>query len=209
MIRLMKKGLVLLLISTLVVFSLGSAVSANQKAAFESKLTGEEIYKGIVFGTGELGEKLELMDSKLMLDAQKDQEALDLIDKIVGEIGNIDPGYFTELQDAAYSQNPMQVDNAIDRGGELLEKALENLGYHISSQEDVDITAAVAGWVAMVGALAYNYAGAVHTALAGVNAGAYLNLYVYQNVEFWGGNSASSKLEREAYIIDVIEALHN
>ncbi|MFB1052093.1 hypothetical protein [Paraliobacillus sp. JSM ZJ581] len=206
--NLAKKGMLFMLISTLVLFTLGPSVLAGQNTSIQGKLTGEEIYKGIVFGEGELAKKLQTVDAEPVQDAKQHEEVLELIDKIIGEIGTVDPNYFEELQAAAYSMSPAQLDKAIENGGVLLQKALDNMGYFISSADEVDLTAAVAGWVAMVGALAYNYAGAVHTAVAGVNAAAYLNLWVYQNAYLWGGKSASSQLEKDAYFIEIMDALN-
>lgn len=202
----MKKSVPLLLVFALFVFSFGFAVSANRAESAQHEYSGKEIFKGIVFGIGELGGKLPV-DSRITQDVNKNQEALKMIDNIVNEIDRLDPEYFKELQDAAYSKNPSKVDKTIERGGDLLKKALDSLDYAATTKQDVDMAAAVAGWVAMVGAAVYNYAGAVHTALAGVNAAAYLNLAVYQNVWLWGSSASSSKIEREAYIVEVMEAL--
>lgn len=204
----MKKSLPLLLVFALLVFSFSSAVSASRAESAQHEYSGKEIFKGIVFGVGELGGKLPV-DSRIMRDTNKNQETLKVIDNIVNEIERLDSDYFKELKDAAYSKNPTKVDKAIERGGDLVQEALDNLGYTATSKQDVDMAAAVAGWVAMVGAAVYNYAGAVHTALAGINAAAYLNLAVYQYTWFWGSSASSSKMEREAYIIEVMEALEN
>jgi SdpC family antimicrobial peptide len=202
----MKKSVPLWLVFALCVFSFGSAASANRAESAHQEYSGQEIFKGIVFGVGELGGKLPV-DSRIAQGVNKNQEALKVVDNIVNEIDRLDPEYFKELQDAAYSKNLTKVDKAVERGGNLLKKALDNLDYTATTKQEVDMAAAAAGWIAMVGAAVYNYAGAVHTALAGINAAAYLNLAVYQYTWFWGSSASSSKMEREAYIVEVMEAL--
>lgn len=207
MYRWMKKALPLPLIMAMLVFSFGTAGTAFANGTERTqKYSGEDIFKGMVFGVGELGGKLPV-DSKITNEIDNDTKTLEVIEEILNEIKKLEPNYFNELQDAAYSKNPVKVDQMIDHGGILFEKALDNLGYLASAKQDPDVAAAVAGWLVMVGAAAYNYAGVVHTALAGVNAAAYLNLAVYQYVYLWGDSASSTKLEREAYILEVMEAL--
>lgn len=204
--RRMKRVLPLPLVLAMLFFSFGTAFAKTTESAKE--YSGEEIFKGIVFGLGDLGGKLPV-DPKVTKDLNNNQDTLAAIETILAEMDRLDSTYFSELQDAAYSKNPLKVDKAIDEGGALLEKALDNLGFLTSSKPDADTSAFAAGWLVMVAAAAYNYAGVAHTAIAGVNAGAYLNLWVYQYQYFWGSSQPSTKLERETYILEVIEALDN
>jgi len=192
LIRWMKKSLPLLLVFALLVFSFSSAVSASRAESAQHEYSGKEIFKGIVFGVGELGGKLPV-DSRIMRDTNKNQETLKVIDNIVNEIERLDSDYFKELKDTAYSKNPTKVDKAIERGGDLVQEALDNLGYTATSKQDADLAASV---------VVANITGAI-------NALAYLTVAVYEYVWFWGNSAPSSQLEKEAYVIEVMEALEN
>lgn len=202
----LKKLVLLFIIAALIASVVNPSVMATKGQDIE-RYTGEEIFKAIAFGAGELAEKIPAVD-KSVEKIEHNEETLAIIEKIVREMDSISPGYFNKLEDAVYSKNPVKVDQVMEEGGSILEKALINLDIVAPAQHDADITAVVAGWIAMIGALAYNYAGAVHTAAAAVNAAAYLNLAVYQYVYLWGSEVQTNQLERDMYIVEVIEAVH-
>ncbi|PEK57862.1 sporulation delaying protein family toxin [Bacillus wiedmannii] len=100
------------------------AAQAAQVKSFE--YSGEEIFKGFVFGQGDIGKGLSGVFSKPALQEFNKKEMKEFANLMVKRINEKDPGFFKELQKATYSKNPQKVDELLSKAGKIVQNDLSD-----------------------------------------------------------------------------------
>ncbi|MFE4764756.1 sporulation delaying protein family toxin [Bacillus mycoides] len=165
---------------------------------------GETLYRGLVFGQGEVAKTLpEVWTDERIKEANK-KEAKEASDAIIKAMKENDPKYFDELQKAVYSGDPIKIKSSLEKGGELLtssvkiEEDKKQLGVGEGRCAAVLWAVYAAGAVTTVGAV-------THAVLVTAGGGVVAYLYVVTEKEFWGSSRADSQSNlKQEVLIDQI-----
>ncbi|ANN35632.1 hypothetical protein CN936_09570 [Bacillus cereus] len=133
----LKKILVVFTVTTMIftllmAFQRSSFVNAQVKMNF----TGEEFYKGIIFGQGNVAKLLPEMWNEKTMKKVNSKEALELTDNITKEMKSINPAYFNELKQAINSKDFVKINEAFENGKALFKSAQSNLKLDIQKQTE-------------------------------------------------------------------------
>lgn len=105
-----------------------------------SRFTGEQIFRGLFFGEGEVAANIPELNglhvSNYITDAKKLADALDFQNRIVNQVKNDHPGYFSELKAAVDGRNHVSVQNALQAGSGYVEEAVAKLGVRRDAAEE-------------------------------------------------------------------------
>lgn len=185
---------ILLLVNTSSVFAKGNVDLANY--------TGEELFKGIVLGEGEVAKLFPEIWSKEMLELTSTPEAQESINTILIEIKDKEPTFFEEFREAVYSGNHLHIQEVLSNTVTILEALLEenfNLdemaAENTGSAEGRSIVAILA--VAITTVVVYSH-GAIVT-MGGV-AAAYLYVIGGKDVPWSSALQQESELQKELMI---------
>ncbi|MFB1052090.1 hypothetical protein ACEWET_14345 [Paraliobacillus sp. JSM ZJ581] len=110
-----------------------AASAATQHDTVNQTFTGEEYYKGLIFGQGEIGEIL-IRDEEILNSTNSDENT-EFITEVMAYIDQEYPQFFNDLQDAIESKDPT-------RAQDLLEKSRIYFTNYLESN-DLDMTASV------------------------------------------------------------------
>ncbi|HGE5782746.1 TPA: sporulation delaying protein family toxin [Bacillus pseudomycoides] len=181
-------------------------------AQTNKKFTGEEIFRGVIFGEGQVAKSFPQIWTKELLAKSNSKEQKQVTDAIVLEMKSVDSNYFNELKNAIDTKNSLKINNAFEKGGTILDKALKNLDSKLIKKEEVQKNDGTGRCVAFY--TVYVTAVAVQTAALGISLGAVNNVaaanyaYVYNQYEFWGApQEGTSSLEKEKFIQEVSDQL--
>ncbi|MGG0219811.1 sporulation delaying protein family toxin [Bacillus mycoides] len=208
-----KRILSILTLVTMIVTSIsffnGPSIANAQTS---KKFTGEEIFRGVIFGEGQVAKSFPQIWTKELLAKSNSKEQKQVIDAIVVEMKSVDSNYFNELKNAIDTKNSLEINNAFEKGGTILDKALESLDAKLTKKEEVQKNDGTGRCVAFY--TFYVTAAAVQTAALGIslgvvnNVGAANYVYVYNQYEFWGApQEGVSNLEKEKFIQEVADQL--
>lgn len=116
----MKKISSILIICALLIS--GFSLSNNRVTAKDfPKYSGEDLYKGIVFGQGDVAMQLPQIWDKETLKQYNNRQNSIFVNRLVKQIKKKDPLYFTELKQAVYSGNQVKIDRYLNIGVGFLE----------------------------------------------------------------------------------------
>lgn len=127
----MKKVLISVLASTVVLSAAAPAINHTVNAQTEGsqksehKYNGKELFKGYVFAQGEVGDKLKTKFKSSMVKRLNDEDSKKFVNETVNKMEKEDPDYFKNLQSAVYSKNPVEVDKLITKGGKKAEQVVK------------------------------------------------------------------------------------
>lgn len=128
----MKKTFVIFSI-TLLLFATFSGYLSTSKIvhASDKEYSGEEYFKGIVFGQGEVGELLTKLHSQKELETvkalSKDESFQTGVNDIVEYIKKNEPNLFEDLKYSIENQDPNELTKILDKTESLLYKYFEKI----------------------------------------------------------------------------------
>ncbi|HGE5782742.1 TPA: sporulation delaying protein family toxin [Bacillus pseudomycoides] len=188
---------VTLLITLLMFFNKPYSVKAETKKEF----TGEEIYKGIVFGQGKVAKELpQVWDEKKMQMANSKENA-EVVNKIIMEMKAKDSTYFKRLEQSIKTKDFMAIKKEFENGSVLLKNTVENLNFNVQTKETTQQNgtgnaAILSGVVALS-----------KIQMAVLPNGIVLNNI--SNVVIYTGLGSESELEKEKLIQDISDSIVN
>lgn len=127
--------------------------------------SGEELFRGVVFGQGSAGKVLGDLTARVALTREVERE----IDRIVAEIQREESGFFSEFASLAQSGDVIQVRDAFADLGRALNSALENLGYADGSNATAVTPRCIQVVLFAVGAVVYAGAAILQVAAVAVS----------------------------------------
>lgn len=129
--------------------------------------SGEELYKGIIFGQGEFGK--EIITNQEEYEKMNNKESIEFSNNFVDFIKEKNPTYFDELQKSIYDKDATLSLNMLETSGKYFDEYIE--GFEVEEQGP---SSRACGIVAVCGAAvvlgAYNYVVVVQ-AVAAVQVG--------------------------------------
>ena len=114
-----KKTLIMAFVIALGLLGGGCRRSTDSKPNNNSSLSGEDIFTGIIFQTGKVGQAIygEGANPLNLNESQpnsSDQNKISLIREIVSGINKVDPNYFNNLKEAVRSQDNYEIQKYLD-----------------------------------------------------------------------------------------------
>lgn len=137
----MKKVITIISI-TLLLFATFSGSLSTSKIVYASdkEYSGEEYFKGIVFGLGEVGEILTELHSpkelETLKEAYKDEEFQTAVNEIVEYVKENEPNLFEDLKKSIENQDPNELTKILDKTESILDEYIEKI---FNENEDLDI----------------------------------------------------------------------
>lgn len=151
-----------LVVSSLIMFFDRSEVVYAKK---DSGYSGEELYKGIVFGQDEIGRKLVSNDDEYK--RMNSPETKKFLNGLVEYIKSKDSVYFSNLKIAVENNDPNETLKLLQSSGKYFDEYLNKLGSDAKTQEGPGFRCGFAAvCVAAVVAGVYNYVVAVQAGVA-------------------------------------------
>lgn len=178
-----------------------SSITVENK---QNQYDGETLYRGLVFGQGEVAKTLpEVWTDERIKEASK-KETKEVSDAVIKAMKENDPKYFDELQKAVYSGDPIKIKSSLEKGGKLLTSSVQVVEDKKELGAGEGRCAAV-GWVAYLGAAVTTVAGVTHAVVVTAGGGVVAYLYVVTEKEFWGSSRADSQSNlKQEVLIDKI-----
>ncbi|WP_338553836.1 sporulation delaying protein family toxin [Paenibacillus sp. KS-LC4] len=204
------KGIISILMVAVFIMTSSSAIAASPGSTAKTKFNGETIFRGLVFGQGEAAKLLPDIWTKDLLSKVNTPEAATVANNVVASIKKLDPTYFNTLEKAAYSGNHIQVRAALNRGGELIEKAFQ--GSQVSNPQvgtgTGDCAAVVAGYLYYAGAVFTTGAAVTHVAVITAGGAVAAYLVVVGGKYFWTSSASAqeSSLKQDMLVNSVVKA---
>ncbi|PUA40612.1 hypothetical protein C8Z91_03900 [Paenibacillus elgii] len=202
----MKKMLALFMVVILIMTS--SSVFAAGTSP-KQKYSGEQIFRGLVFGQGEVARLFPSIWPEEMLVKLNNQQAFAATEQLMQQIKQLDPTYFDQLEKAAYSGSHLQVRNALATGGELVEKTVKNLQVNPNIGRGTGTCAVAAwGWLVYLGAVFTTGAAVTHVALVNAAGGVTVYLAVVAGKYFWASSASphDASLKQDMIVNNVVKA---
>ncbi|ETT84690.1 sporulation delaying protein family toxin [Bacillus mycoides] len=123
--------IVTLVITLLVFFNKPYNVNAQKQMNFSS----EEIYKGIVFGQGEVAKLFPQVWDEKNLEIANEKENKELASKLIKEMKSTDPTYFKRLNQTIKKKDPGEIKQVLENGNILLNDSIEKLELKMQTQK--------------------------------------------------------------------------
>lgn len=203
----MKKGVAILLAFLLMITILVPASFAKTTSySSATALTGEEYFRGLMFGQGEVGKIVssQLQDKELTKKANS-EEGEKAISAIVEYIKEEDPTYFDELKNSIEKQDPKKLVNTLAKGEELIVSFGEKSQTEVLTKEDVAPNACgPTVCVLVVVAGVYLYVGGVNAVV--LQTGAAVTTGVWKYVAYTS-NSTPQPYALEAAAVETLDLL--
>jgi len=145
----------------------GGQSVAGRAVVIPAQHTDEEVFRGAIFGQGEVG---ELLEDLVPVWVESEEVAVE-VDNIVADIANNDPAYFGDFATLVQSGEVLQVKEAFDGVGEVLEGSLVRLGYEEASESGeitpqcIQVVLVIAAVVAYAAAAILQFGAVATTAL--------------------------------------------
>ncbi|ANN35633.1 hypothetical protein A9498_30115 (plasmid) [Bacillus thuringiensis serovar coreanensis] len=150
--KLLTLVMVIILLATLLLF-FNRSNSVN--AAGNKDFSGEELYKGIIFGQGEVANLFPEVWNEEKTSNVNNKESLKITTMIVNEMKLSDPFYFINLKKAVNSKQPLEVYQAFENGSYLLNQAINKL--KLDNYNSKSLNQAGLGMIAIVDNSRYYY----------------------------------------------------
>lgn len=185
------------------VFSTSSVSAAGGKKV--QQYGGEEIYRGLVFGQGEVAKLFPEIWTKDLLKEARKKEAVEFSNQLIADMKVADSTYFNELKDAVYSGDHLKIQASLDKGGKLLSEQIEKKSETLQTENASAAgtgSAACVLYVAYAAAAVSAVAGLTHAVVVTAAGGAVAYLYVVTSKHFWTGSvsPADSELKQEQLV---------
>lgn len=214
-----KKSLSVLIALTLLLLSIPVSSLSAYVSTDKKQYSGEELLKGIIFGTGDAAKELtDVVWTKEEYELNNDEAVVKEVDILVNEIDKIDPTYLERLERNIYSENYIEVEKNFTELNDLLDKAIKNLDdsnkLFISEPNALRDGAGLQA-TAIIGPVAYAAAAVTlaaaysHAAIATVANAAAAHTVVYAEKYLWGpnsGNKETTQLVKEDFVDKVVSA---
>lgn len=187
-----------------------SAVSTAKAPAVSVKADGEDVFRGLFFAQGKVGQELAHLDLFAEARQHLDNDSYDEIrasNAVVELINKKSPGFFAEFSGNVRSGNPRQVEQAVIDAQNMLLSVAQKAGTSATPEENgqlCGVTVAVGAAVVHVAAV-ITAAGAVVTVTVAVGAN-----FVKGKNWFWSPEPTAgdgSQLSRDEAVAQVTEAL--
>ncbi|KUN87777.1 hypothetical protein AQJ66_09090 [Streptomyces bungoensis] len=183
---------------------------AAASSSVSAKTDGENVFRGLFFGQGKVGERLATLD--LFADARKhvrndSPEQVRAANAVIDLIDKRSPGFFAELSAKTRSGDPRQVEQAVTKAQAMLLSVAhkgDKAANPVENGQKCGVTVAVAAAVVHVAAV-LTAAGAVVTVTVAVGAN-----FVKGKNWFWSAEPTAgdgSQLSRDEAVAQVTEAL--
>lgn len=192
-----------------------SLVTVNSVGVAEAKgesrgtnFTGEELFKGLIFGQGEVAEKLPFIWNEEVLKETNKPEVQEVANAVSALIKEENPEYFSKLRKSIDSGNRVELNALLTEAGEHLDAYAEKVGLKNVDQEALD-TAQGRSIIAAVGAIVY-LGGAVTTVLVvthGIAVTAGIAAYGWKYTPYISPDGEGSQFNQEATVNKVMNAL--
>jgi SdpC family antimicrobial peptide len=205
----LKKLLSIFMVLT-IIFTTTSVFASETKPQnkLQKQYDGETIFRGLVFGQGEVAKYFpEIWSNDLLKEANK-KEVKQIVDILISDIKKSNPNYFNELKNAVYSGEHLKIQAALNKGGELLSKQLEIRSKQLEIK-NVDKsklgTGTCALWVAYGAAAVSLVTAYSHAVVITAAGGAVAYLYVVTQKEFWtDSTSKEDAILKQEKLVDLI-----
>ncbi|EJP85789.1 MULTISPECIES: sporulation delaying protein family toxin [Bacillus] len=178
-----------------------SSITVENK---QNQYDGETLYRGLVFGQGEVAKTLpEVWTDERIKEASK-KENKEVSDAVIKAMKENDPKYFDELQKAVYSGDPIKIKSSLEKGGKLLTSSVKIVEDKKELGTGEGRCAAVT-WAAYAAVAVTTVGGVTHAVLVTAGGGVVAYLYVVTEKEFWGSSRADSQSNlKQEVLIDQI-----
>jgi len=183
------------------VFSTSSVSAAGGKKV--QQYGGKEIFRGLVFGQGEVAKLFPEIWTKDLLKEARKKEAVEFSNQMIAEIKVADSTYFNELKDAVYSGDHLKIQASLDKGGKLLSEQIEKKSETLQAENaSAAGTGSAACYVAYAAAAVSVVAGFSYAVVVTAAGGAVAYLAVVTTKYFWTGSvsPADSELKQEQLV---------
>ncbi|EKO8593240.1 sporulation delaying protein family toxin [Staphylococcus pseudintermedius] len=161
-------------ITIIAIYILTTVTMFTDKAEAKTfQYSGEELYRGIIFGQGRVAEKLPEIWTPELREETRNERNEKITNEVVEYVKKHDPSYFKELKEVIEKGNEKEISATLDKGGQLFGKFAESTGIikRMNDERDSGFRCAVLPVYAVVtfgAAVVVTHAGAVTVALAGV-----------------------------------------
>lgn len=185
------KKLFSVLLSVAVLFTfVGTGISTVLASSESAKeYSGEEIFRGVVIGQGEVAYEFDHLWNKKNLEIANHPENVALVDQVIAEMKEKNPNYFHDFESAIKSGDFAKTDALLVEGSEQFKNILESKASVNLDEDVVDANCLV---LALNMVAVYSHA-------------AILTFYLETLAVGPGFNSASNSTEREALVADIVE----
>lgn len=160
-----KSFLVKIFIVSLMLLSLFNPVTQQTNAATQNQYSGEELYRGIIFGQGEFGK--EVITDTVEYEKMNSAESIEFVDKYIAYIKEKDPLYFKKLETTLYSKNATRSLAMLQNSGKQFDAFLEQFEV---PEPEVSPSCSIAACGVVVVVVGYSYVVVVQ-AVAAVQVG--------------------------------------
>ncbi|SCW86910.1 antimicrobial peptide, SdpC family [Paenibacillus tianmuensis] len=201
------KRMLALFLAVILIMTSSSVFAAGTGS--KQKYSGEQIFRGLVFGQGEVARLFPSIWPEEMLVKLSNPQAFAVTEQLVQQIKELDPTYFDLLEKAAYSGNHLQVRNALAQGGELVEKTVKNLQLNPDIGRGTGLCAVAAvGYLVYLGAVFTTGAAVTHVALVNAAAGVTVYLAVVAGKYLWTSSASAhdASLKQDMIVNNVVKA---
>ncbi|ETT84691.1 sporulation delaying protein family toxin [Bacillus mycoides] len=178
---------IMLLVTLLVFFNRSNSVNAEVNKDY----SGEELYKGIVFGQGKVAKLFPQVWDEEKIRNVNSKESLELTTKLINEMKLSDPFYFNNLKKAVNSKEPLEISQAFENGSYLLNQAIDKL--KLDNYNSKFLNRAGLGMITIVDNSKYYIA--------------YASSKENLEVSSLANVKTSKKLEQEQFIEDIVNQL--
>ncbi|MFF2908247.1 sporulation delaying protein family toxin [Paenibacillus sp. NPDC057934] len=208
----MKKTLATLLTVVLVfglVFMNTSTTEAQANKNF-TNFSGEELFRGLFLGQGEVVEYIPELPSKKEINTE---ENIKFANDITEKVNNADDQYFNELREAVYSNNPKVISDSLEKGATLITSELTKMEEYVVTSEMApdEATGLCVVWLVVAGAVFVFYAGVVVQVAAGaayvLEAGVYLTTAAVQTQTLAVSKKGVQTLSKEVFVKSIVTNL--
>jgi|GEM_PF-7037022 len=161
----------LMLVVLAFIVSFGLTIQGNTIVEAKEKITsfsGEQLFAGLFFAQGEVARKLspKLYSTELLALANT-PEAQSAAQDIIVKMKKADESFFQDFKRAIDSNNPIEIQKALNNGSDLLIIAYEDMGIPTNDLESLQAGSAT-GQCLFVGLVAVFYAALVAQAAVGI-----------------------------------------
>lgn len=197
----MKKSILvffILLLTFSLIMSTAYAKSMIRVPELNKSFTGEEIYRGIIFGQGEVARLFPELWTKEKLELANTSEAIETVNYYMEKIKEKDNSFFENVKKYVNSRNPYAIDNIFKRGTEHVIEILEEQGNLVSDpNEFIGINTVVIWGIAVgviIGAWGFAY---------------YHSVLVTDVTVTFSDDSIENNFSKEVLINNMVERLSN
>jgi SdpC family antimicrobial peptide len=208
------KKIITSLMALALIFGVTFTNIATTEAQAKDNLTnysGEELFKGIFLGQGEVAKHIPELPKKKEANSQ---EAIKFGNDLTKKVRDKDGKYFDELKKAVYSNNPKRVSESLEKGATLISSEITKMeGFNIDKVPNPDeATGQCLAFVWAVGLLVVYYAGAavqvVGAAAYVLEAGVYFTTATVQTQYTAAASDvANSSLTKEIFVKSIVKNL--